>query len=79
MKIRKNAAKALRKMPQNMALRFFTAFDKIEAGDVSGLDIKMLAGREGYLRLRIGTYRAIYTVEMELIVIRVGPRGDVYK
>lgn len=79
MKIRKNAAKALRKMPRNMALRFFAAFDKIEAGDVSDLDIKTLAGREGYLRLRIGTYRAIYTVDMELIVIRVGPRGDVYK
>ncbi|WP_438729257.1 type II toxin-antitoxin system RelE family toxin [Parasphingorhabdus sp. DH2-15] len=62
-----------------MALRFFAAFDKIEAGDVSELDIKTLAGREGYLRLRIGTYRAIYTVDMELIVIRVGPRGDVYK
>lgn len=79
MKIRKSAAKALRKMPRHISARFFDAFDKIEAGDESGLDIKTLRGRNGYLRLRIGTYRAIYSVDMELIVIRVGSRGDVYK
>lgn len=79
MKIRKSAAKALRKMPQSMARRFFAAFDNIEAGNIASLDIKSLAGRDGYLRLRIGRYRAIYTVDLELIVIRVGARGDVYK
>ena len=77
--IRKSAAKALRRMPKRTALRFFKSFDLIEADETQNLDIKKLAGREGYLRLRIGAYRAIYTVNMELIVIRVGPRGDVYK
>jgi mRNA-degrading endonuclease RelE of RelBE toxin-antitoxin system len=79
MKISKDALKALKKMPKNMADRFFKAFDRIEAGQVLGLDIKSMAGHEGYFRLRIGPYRAIYTKDMELIVIRVGPRGDVYK
>ncbi len=77
--IRKSAAKALRRMPKPMALRFFAAFEKIEAGDVKGLDIKMLRGREGYFRLRIGPYRALFSNALELIVIKVGPRGDVYK
>lgn len=79
MKIRKEAIKALKKMPVATAKRFFSAFDKIEADQVEGLDIKPLSGRDGFLRLRIGQYRAIYTVEMELIVITVGPRGGVYK
>jgi mRNA-degrading endonuclease RelE of RelBE toxin-antitoxin system len=78
MKITKSAAKALRKMPQVMARRFFVAFESIETGNTLGLDIKPMVGRGGYLRLRIGRYRAIYTVDFELIVIRVGPRGDIY-
>jgi mRNA-degrading endonuclease RelE of RelBE toxin-antitoxin system len=78
MKITKSAAKALRKMPKAMAKRFFAAFESIEAGQMSGLDIRPMVGRDGYLRLRIGRYRAIYTVDFELIVIRVGPRGDIY-
>jgi len=78
MQISKSAIKALRRMPQAIANRFLAAFDRIEAEDIIGLDIKPLKGRDGYLRLRIGRYRAIYTVNMELIVERVGPRGDVY-
>ena len=77
--ISKSAAKALRRMPKKTALRFFDSFELIEAGKISALDIKKLSGRAGYMRLRIGSYRAIYTVDFELIVIRVGPRGDIYK
>jgi mRNA interferase RelE/StbE len=42
---------------------------------------KKLTGREAY-RVRIGDYRAIYTVEDDLLVvevIRVGHRRDVYR
>jgi len=78
MEITRSAAKALRKMPKAMAQRFFVAFEKIETGQTLGLDIKPMVGRDGYLRLRIGRYRAIYTVDFDLIVIRVGPRGDIY-
>ncbi len=78
MQISKSALKALRRMPRTMAQRFLAAFDRLEADDTEGLDIKPLKGRDGYLRLRIGRYRAIYTITMELVVVRVGPRGDVY-
>jgi mRNA-degrading endonuclease RelE of RelBE toxin-antitoxin system len=77
--IRKSAIKALEKMPVKTRERFMTAFQNIEDGNADGLDIKSLSGRDGYSRLRIGSYRAIYTINMEIIVIRVGPRGDVYK
>lgn len=78
MKIRKDPAKALRKMPRNLALRFFEAFDQIESGNISDLDIRMLSGRADHWRLRISAYRAIYTADFALIVIRVGSRGDIY-
>lgn len=70
--------KALQKMPRNTAQQFMDAFENIEAGQTKGLDIKKLKGRD-YSRLRIGKYRAIYTVDMEIIVIHAGPRGGVYK
>ena len=44
--------KGLRKMPVKTAAAFLRAFDKIEAGDDHGLDLKKLSGREGF-RFRI--------------------------
>lgn len=78
MKIEKKAAKALRKMPVNTARKFMASFEKIENGKTEGLDIKKMANAE-YYRLRVGGYRAIYTVTMEVIVIDAGPRGGIYK
>jgi len=77
-KIEKKAQKALLKMPRNTAQRFYAAFESIEAGNVDALDIKKMTNSP-YFRLRIGDYRAIYTLQMEVIVINAGPRGDVYK
>ncbi|MBQ1393332.1 MAG: type II toxin-antitoxin system RelE/ParE family toxin, partial [Lachnospiraceae bacterium] len=45
-------------------------------------DIKKLKGHSNLLRLRIGDYRIIYTVdngEYIILVIDVGNRGDIYK
>ena len=80
MKIEKKALKALRKMPQKTADRFMAAFADIEAGQDTAYDITPMKGdHKGYFRLRIGDYRAIYTRDMEIIVITAGPRGDIYK
>lgn len=41
-----------------------------------------MAGSEGFYRLRVGDYRILYTVEEEIITVRVtdeGNRGDIYK
>lgn len=45
-------------------------------------DIKPLSGHDGIYRLRIGDVRVIYTIENDILVVRVlfaGSRGDVYK
>ncbi|MDR6772926.1 type II toxin-antitoxin system RelE/ParE family toxin [Azospirillum sp. BE72] len=42
--------------------------------------MKKLKGRDGY-RLRVEDWRVIYTIEagvLVLIVIEIGPRGDIY-
>lgn len=70
------------KLPGKVANSFRLAFKAI-AIDVnsSNYDVKKLSGREGF-RLRIGRYRAIYRVDdgqLVIMVINVGPRGDVYK
>ncbi len=46
------------------------------------LDIKRMQGTENQFRLRVGSYRIIYTVidnELIVIVVKVGARGDIYK
>lgn len=78
---KKKALKALRRMPKQYADRFVASFNQITNGEVDDLDIKLLQGRDAY-RLRIGGYRAIYEVEGEAInvlVLDIGPRGDIYK
>ena len=42
-------------------------------------DIKKLEGREEY-RLRIGSYRALFKIEADKIIITaIAPRGQIYK
>ena len=45
-------------------------------------DISPMRGVQGQYRVRIGTYRAIFTVEHDVLtvdVLEVDNRGDVYK
>jgi mRNA interferase RelE/StbE len=76
----RKAIKGLRKLPANVADQFRTAFQEI-ANSRGHWEVKKLAGREGY-RLRIGGYRGIYKIEGEqvtVLVLDVGPSGDIYK
>lgn len=40
--------------------------------------VKALQGRDG-LRVRVGSYRIIYTVQDNVLLVTVVRRGDVYK
>ena len=45
-------------------------------------NIKPMAGQKGLYRLRVGDFRVLYTVEQEIVTVRVldaGNRGDIYK
>lgn len=77
--IRKAALKALRKMDSKLKERFMHCFRRIADGEDQDLDIKPLAGRDGF-RLRIGSYRAIFNKDFEVLdILHIGSRGDIYK
>jgi len=79
---RRPARKALLKLPQAVADQFLAAFEALAADpERRDLDVRPMVGRDGH-RLRIGRYRALYRIEQDrmlILVLEIGPRGDVYK
>lgn len=76
--LEKPAVKFLQKQPQAQRERLLRA---IQGLPDSG-DIKPMSGHSNLFRLRVGSYRVIYTIEGNLLIVRVltiGNRGDVYK
>lgn len=82
LKYKKKALKIMRKMPNDVRDNIKKELKEI-ALDPYGYegDWKPLTGMSGW-RLRVGGYRAICDVQDEaliVLVLKVGPRGDVYK
>lgn len=79
---KKRALKGLARMPAALRERAREALTLLAANpDRQGLDVKPLQGRNGF-RLRIGDWRLIYEVDrgrLIILVVEIGPRGDVYK
>lgn len=74
----KRAIKFISKQPKPQRERLFKAISILP---LSG-DIKAMQGHPGYFRLRVGDYRVIYTVDNNVLIVRiieVGNRGDIYK
>ncbi len=78
----KPAIKTLRKMPTGIAKRMRMELDAVAADPAAYRgDWKPLQGSD-FWRLRVGDWRAICDVrdgELILLVIKIAPRGDVYK
>ena len=75
--IQKKAKKFIDGLPKNDRIRIVTAIEQLP----NGSDIKPLKGHEGLFRLRVGSYRIIYTVdngELVVCVIDAGNRGQIY-
>jgi len=76
--IARAARKFIEKQPKKQRDRIFTAIFKLPHDG----DIDTLSGRDGVYRLRVGTYRIIYTIKEDILTVEVldaGNRGDVYK
>ena len=80
LQIRRSAAKALAKITKNDRIRLVGAIDRLREEPNAG---GVLKGEfAGLRRLRIGSYRIIYEViddQLVVLVIRVGHRKDVYR
>ena len=76
--VEKRAAKFIQKQQPSQQKRILEALAQLPFVG----DIKPMAGSNGFYRLRVGDYRILYTVEEEIITVRVtdaGNRGDIYK
>lgn len=75
--IKKKAKKFIDKLPKNEQFRVVRAIENLPNGE----DIKKLKGHDDLLRLRVGDYRIVYTInhgELIIIVIDAGNRGEIY-
>ncbi len=76
--IKKKAKKFIDKLPVNERKRVVSAIERLPNGE----DIKKIKGYDDLLRLRVGNYRVIYTIDhgkLIVYVIDIDNRGDVYK
>ena len=76
--IDKRAVKFIAKQPKPQRERLLKAIYRLPFMG----DIKAMQGYAGFYRLRVGDYRVIYTVNDDVLLVRVievGNRGDVYK
>ena len=76
--IDKPAMKFLAKQPKPQQERLLRAIYKLPTEG----DIKTMAGHDDLYRLRVGSYRVLFTIENAILTVRVlqiGNRGDVYK
>lgn len=73
------------KKNKDIGLKFFKAFKELSKNSnlrASSFDIVAMQGYKNVYRLRIGQYRAVFSVEKEikvLKVVKIESRGDVYK
>ena len=75
--IKKKAKKFIDSLPVNERRRVVAAIELLPNGE----DIKKLKGHDKLLRLRVGEYRIIYTVdngELIVYVIDAGSRWQIY-
>ncbi len=77
------ARKSYEKLDDRVVRRLNSAIEALGINPFSGKDIKRMRGTlEGRYRLRVGSLRVIYRIEVEeaLVVIEsIGARGDIYK
>ena len=75
--LKKRAKKFIDKLPINERRRIVTAIELLPNGE----DIKKVKGHNDLLRLRVCSYRIIYSVDNEkciIYVIDAGNRGEIY-
>ena len=82
MSFRKQAIKALRRIPAMQSQRILVALDNLaDAPDRWDVDVAPLTGQPGY-RLRVGSIRVIFErddAERHIEILRIAPRGDAYR
>ena len=78
--LKKPAKKFIDRLPLNEKKRIVEAIEKLpDSGDIKRLEGK---NNRGLLRLRVGEYRIIYSVDNGRLIIYIldaGNRGEIYR
>jgi mRNA interferase RelE/StbE len=78
----RSADKVLRSMPRELALRIRDRLDVLAQDPYTQQsNVTKLQNRSGF-RLRVGDWRVIYDIEdykLIILVLKIGPRGEVYR
>jgi mRNA interferase RelE/StbE len=78
-----NALKYYNSFDDKLAIKFNNAFDVISAQPYFGKNIKKLRGSlDDFYRYRLGNYRIVYSIEIELKIISIvwiGQRKKAYQ
>lgn len=82
-RIRKPAAKYYDKLPPKLKSKVKDVIDSLRENPYSIPNVKPLEGSDNAdYRIRIGSIRLLYRIqndELIIIVLDIGPRGDIYK
>jgi len=79
--MQQSAEKVLRRLPRDLKERITTAIFNLETNPRPSGAIP-LKGQYNTWRIRVGDWCAIYTIEDDqliVLVVKIGPRGDVYR
>jgi mRNA interferase RelE/StbE len=77
----KRAAKELRKLDRPVQARIVAALALL-GENPRPATVKALVGSPGYLRVRVGDYRIVYTInegKLLVLVLALGHRGAIYR
>jgi mRNA interferase RelE/StbE len=77
----KQAVKSLAAMSSDTRTLVVSKIHALAANPTGAANVKKLVGRPGY-RLRVGSWRVIYTLDsgrLLILVLDIGARGGVYK
>lgn len=80
-KFSKKASKAYKKLPGDVRIRIDQKLSYLRSSP-RGADTKKLAGMQNAYRTRVGTYRIVYEIEDDKLIVwivDVGHRSSIYQ
>lgn len=79
--VTRDALRVLAKLDKPVRRRLQAAIDRLQH-DPRPPGVRAMRGEQGLLRLRVGDYRVIYTVQDQrllVLVVDVGHRSEIYR
>ncbi len=80
-KVKRSAAKALKKIPKPDRKRISEKIDSL-AEKLPNPDITKMKGNNPFHKVRIGDYRIIYEIQDDvllILIVKIGHRKDIYR